>query len=194
VLASIAGALIWREAPQNVQNLIAFAWAAVVAGFLVLAAIFAQAFSRMFPRAAQGHSRLALIVAELKEMSATYRNRLDVVAACLGLSVVSHSLNVIAYYVVGKMLFPNMTTTLAQHFLMAPLTFFSMAVPLPFGALGFTEEVGDQLFKLVGHPSGFLAMMGFRVLMYAGGLVGACVYLARLKEVRELTRRRRQSG
>ena len=29
--------------------------------------------------------------------------------------------------------------------------------------------------------------MGFRVLMYAGGLVGACVYLAKLKEVRELT-------
>ncbi len=153
----------------------------------MLAAIFAQAFSRMFPRASQGQSRLALIVAELKEMSATYRSRLDVVAACLGLSVVSHSLNVIAYYVVGKMLYPTMTTTLSQHFLMAPLMFFSMAVPLPFGALGLTEAVGDQLFKQVGHPSGFLAMMGFRVLMYTGGLVGACVYLARIKEVRELT-------
>jgi hypothetical protein len=39
----------------------------------------------------------------------------------------------------------------------------------------------------VGHPSGSLAMMGFRVLMYGGGLVGACVYLAKLKEVRGLT-------
>jgi len=29
--------------------------------------------------------------------------------------------------------------------------------------------------------------MGFRVLMYAGGLVSACVYLANLKEVRGLT-------
>ena len=44
--------------------------------------------------------------------------------------------------------------------------------------------MGQQLFKLVGHPSGALAMMGFRVLMYAGGLVGACVYLWNLKEVR----------
>ncbi len=70
---------------------------------------------------------------------------------------------------------------------MVPLTLFSMAVPLPFGALGLSEEVGDQLFKLVAHPSGVLAMMGFRVLMYAGGLIGACVYLERLKEVRELT-------
>ena len=70
---------------------------------------------------------------------------------------------------------------------MVPLTLFSMAVPLPFGALGLSEEVGQQLFKLVGHPSGALAMMGFRVLMYAGGLVGACVYLWNLKEVRALT-------
>jgi glycosyltransferase 2 family protein len=194
VLASIAGALVWNKAPENVRKLIEFAWAAVAVGFLVLAAIFAQAFSRMFPGASQGQSRVAIIVAELKEMSATYRNRLDVVAICLGLSVVSHGLNVIAYYVVGKMLYPSMTTTLSQHFLMAPLMFFSMAVPLPFGALGLTEAVGDQLFKLVGHPSGFLAMMGFRVLMYTGGLVGACVYLARLKEVRELTASARRRG
>ena len=53
-----------------------------------------------------------------------------------------------------------------------------------------SEEVGGQLFKLVGHPSGDLAMMGFRVLMYSGGLVGACVYLAKLKEVREPDRHR----
>ena len=30
-------------------------------------------------------------------------------------------------------------------------------------------------------------MMGFRLVMYGGGLVGACVYLANLNEVRSLT-------
>jgi hypothetical protein len=85
------------------------------------------------------------------------------------------------------MLFPAMTTTIAQHFLLVPLTLFTMAVPLPFGALGLSESVADQLFKLVQHPSGFLAMMGFRVVMYGGALIGALVYLARLKEVRGLT-------
>ena len=45
----------------------------------------------------------------------------------------------------------------------------------------------SQLFKLVGHPDGALAMMGFRVLMYGGGLWVRCVYLAKLKEVRGLT-------
>ena len=80
-----------------------------------------------------------------------------------------------------------MTTTLGQHFLMVPLTLFTMVVPIPFGALGVSEEVGNQLGKLVGHPSGALAMLGFRVLMYSCGLIAACVYLANLREVRSLT-------
>ncbi len=153
----------------------------------VLVVIFSQVLTRMFPQLTRGHSRLGLIVSELREMSTTYRGRLDVVLGAAALSVFTHGLNVVAFYLVGRMLFPSMTTTLVQHFLMVPLTLFTMAVPLPFGALGLSEEVGQQLFKLVGHPSGALAMMGFRVLMYAGGLVGACVYLWKLKEVRALT-------
>ncbi len=120
-------------------------------------------------------------------MSTTYRSRLNVVFACLALSVFVHTLNVVAFFLVGCMLYPDMPTTLAQHFSMVPLILFTLAVPLPFGALGVTELVGGQLLKLVGHPDGELAMMGFRVVMYIAGLVCACVYLANLKEVRELT-------
>ena len=121
-------------------------------------------------------------------MSTTYRLRLDVVLGALGLSVVGHALSVLAFFTVGKMLFPTeMTTTLAQHYLMVPLTLFSTIVPLPFGALGLSEGVGDQLFQLVGHPSGAVNMMGFRVLTYGCGLIAACVYLANLGEVRALT-------
>ena len=145
----------------------------------MLAVIFTQAVTRLFPGlVGSGHGRLGMIMTELKAMSTTYRRRLDVVFIGLASSVFGHGLNVLAFYLVGKMLFPSMTTTLAQHFLMVPLTLFTMAVPLPFGALGLSEGVGDQLGKLVGHPSGALAMMGFRVLMYACGLISACVYLA----------------
>jgi hypothetical protein len=70
---------------------------------------------------------------------------------------------------------------------MVPLTLFTMVVPLPFGALGLSEGVGDQIGSLVQHPGGALAMLGFRVLMYACGLIGACVYLAHIREVRELS-------
>jgi glycosyltransferase 2 family protein len=187
ILASVAGAVAWRVAGDDVRRLIMAAWAAVFLGVLALVAIFARPLSSLFPGLAHRHSRLGLIVTELGEMSTTYRGQLHIVLGCLALSVWIHVHNVLAFYVVGRMLFPKMTTTLAQHLLLAPLTLFTMAVPLPFGALGLTEGVGDQLFKLVGHPSGALAMMGFRVVMYGGGLIGACVYLARLKEVRELS-------
>ncbi len=186
-LASIGGGLIWHTAPADVRRLILAAWVATGLGVLILAAIFAQAFTWLFPGLGRGHSRLHLMTVELTEMSTTYRRRPDVVGICWGMSLGNHSLNVLAFYLVGRMLYPWMTTTVAQHFLMAPLTLFTMAVPLPFGALGLSEGVADQLFKLVNHPSGFLAMIGFRVLMYGGALVGAIVYLAKLKEVRGLT-------
>ncbi|AMV36901.1 lysylphosphatidylglycerol synthase transmembrane domain-containing protein [Planctomyces sp. SH-PL62] len=188
VLASIAGAAAWGLATPEVRRLILAAWIATGVGFLLLGAIFGKVFSRLFPGSiGPRHGKLGTVVSELDAMSTTYRSRLGVVALALGLSTVGHSLNVFAFYLMGRMLFPDMVTTLGQHFLMGPLTLFTMAVPLPFGALGLSEGVADQLLKLVGHPSGALAMMAFRVLMYACGLTGAIVYLANLKEVRGLT-------
>jgi uncharacterized protein (TIRG00374 family) len=186
-LASIAGALIWGAAPPDVRRLILAAWVVTAMGLLLLAAIFSQAITRMFPGLGRGHSRLALITAELKEMSTTYSRRLDLVGFCGLMAIGNHALNVLAFYLVGRMLYPVMPTTLAQHFLLVPLTLFTMAVPLPFGALGLSEGVADQLFRLVNHPSGFLAMMAFRVVMYGGALIGAIVYFVHLKEVRGLT-------
>jgi uncharacterized protein (TIRG00374 family) len=186
-LATIAGAFIWNTAPTDIRPLILAAWVATALGVAILAAIFAQVLTRLFPGLGHGHSRLHLITTELKQMSTTYRRRLDVVGFCWLMSMGNHSLNVLAFYLIGRMLFPAMPTTLAQHFLIAPLTLFTIAVPLPFGALGLTEGVADQLFKLANHPSGSLAMIGMRVLMYAGALIGAIVYLAKLKDVRGLT-------
>ena len=120
-------------------------------------------------------------MAKLNVTSTTYRYRLDAVLAGLGLSVLSQGLNVLVFFLIGKMPFGSqVSATLAQHFLMVPLTLFTMAVPLPFGALGLTEGVGDELLKLVGHPSGALAVMSLRLVMYGCGLVRACVYLANL--------------
>ena len=189
ILASIGGGLAWSLAPDNVRRLIMAAWAATALGALVLGVIFGRLPTpALLLNMRMRTSRLGQIIAELREMSTTYRRRLGAVFGCTALSVAIQALNVWAFYLVGRMLYPSeMTTTLGEHFLMVPLTLFTMVVPLPFGALGLTEGVGDQLFKLVGHPSGFLAMMGFRVLMYGFGFIGACVYLAKLSEVRTLT-------
>jgi uncharacterized membrane protein YbhN (UPF0104 family) len=187
VLASVAGVFAWGMATPVVQRLIVAAWIATGAGFLLLACVFGQFFTRVLGLKPVPHTRLGTVTAELNTMATTYRSRLDVVAMSLGLSILGHSMNVFAFYLMGKMLFPAMTTTLGQHFLMGPLTLFTMAVPLPFGALGLSEGVADQLLGLVGHPSGALAMMAFRILMFCCGLTGAIVYLANLREVRGLT-------
>ena len=163
----------WRLAPTDVRKLIVAAWLApVIVGVLVLAAIFAQAFTRIFPGLGRGHSRLGLIFAELNEMSTTYRGRLDVVVgSAASMSMGIHTLNVLAFYLVGRMLFPAMTDHARPALPDGPLDALQpWPYRFPFGALGLSEGVGEQLFKLVGHPSGVLAMMGFRVLMYGGGL------------------------
>lgn len=189
ILAAVAGILAWEPATPMVRGLIVVAWGALALGVIVLVGIFSRTLHRLFPGvAATGCGRLATIMTELRSALTIYRRRQGVVLTALCLSVISHGLNVLVFFIIGKMLFSTrMTTPLAQHFLMAPLTFFTMAVPLPFGALGLTEEVGGQLFKLVGHPGGALVVMGLRFLALGCGLEAVCVYLANLHEVRALT-------
>jgi glycosyltransferase 2 family protein len=187
LLAGIAGVVAWPMAEAEVRRLIVVAWSMLAVGSLGLAAIFGQALTRRFPGLLHGHGRRAVILRELRAMSETYRRRLGVVFAGLALSVVGHVLNVLAFYTASRTLFPTGLPSLAQHFLMVPLILFTMVVPLPGGALGLTEQVSQQLFRLVAHPGGALAMMGFRVLMYGVGIISACVYFGRMGEVRSLT-------
>jgi uncharacterized protein (TIRG00374 family) len=187
LLAGIAGAAAWPLATPDVRKLIVIVWIAIAAGFLGLVAIFNQALTRRHPELLKGHGRLAKILVELSAMSTSYRKRIGVLVLALGLSVLVHVLNVVAFYTISRTIFPSGLPSLGQHFLLVPLTLFTTAVPLPFGALGLSEQVSAQLFQLVHHPGGALAMMGFRVLMYGGGLVCAGVYLARIRQVRALT-------
>ena len=152
ILAAVAGAIGWGGSARDVRTLAVLAWLAVLAGVLVLVAIFTGAFSRLFPRAAEGGSKFGLIVSELREMSTTYRSRLNVVFGCLAPLVLIHVLNVLAFFLVGCMLYPEMPTTLAQHFSMVPLILFTLAVPLPFGGAG-RHRTGRGPAPQAGRPS-----------------------------------------
>ncbi len=187
LLAGVAGVVAWPMATVEVRRLVMIAWALFAAGALGLTAVFTQALTRRFPGLLSGHGRIAMILNELRAMSTTYRSRIRGILGALLYSAGCHSLFVTAFYMVSRALFPTHLPSLGPHFLMVPLILFTTAVPLPFGALGLTEEVSDQLFKLIDHPGGALAMIGFRVLMYAGAVVSACVYLANFAQVRGLT-------
>jgi uncharacterized protein (TIRG00374 family) len=187
LLGGVAGLFVWPVASRDIRVLIALVWFAVVSGLIVLGMIFNQSLTRTFPSLLEGHGRVAGILRELRELSETYRQRLGLVAALLVGSSGIHFLFVVAFYLASRAIFPGSLPGFGAHLVIVPLILFSTAVPLPFGALGVSEEVGQQLFRLVNHPSGALAMMAFRVLMYSGGLICVSVYLSHIKQVRALT-------
>ena len=185
LLAGISGAATWSAADGEVRLLIELVWGAAVAGLVGLVVIFTPALYRPIRSIVAGRGRLETVLDELIVMASAYRRRLPVVAGTLLMALANHGMLVLAFYAVSRAMFPKLPT-LAQHFVMVPLTLFTTAVPLPFGALGVSEQAGERLFRLVGHPSGAVAMMGFRVLMYAGGVLSAIVYLANIRQVRAL--------
>lgn len=187
LLATIMGAVLWPSADAQVRRLTLVAAAGALGGALGLAALFTPALVRLVHRLFARRQHLDSLFAELVDMAAAYRGRLPVVFLALAMAVSIHALFVLAFFLVSQALFPAGLPSLREHYLIVPLVLFTTAVPLPFGALGVSEQVSDQLFLLVRHPGGAVAMMGYRVLMYAGGALSVCVYLANLRQVRTLT-------
>jgi uncharacterized membrane protein YbhN (UPF0104 family) len=186
VLAGIGGATIWSGSGPDVRRLIVVVWAAVASGVVGLAVIFTPALYRPLLGLARGRGRVETLLNELILMASSYRARLGTVALMLGLATFIHSLFVLVFYIVSRAIFPAGIPSLGEHYVLAPLALFTTAIPLPFGALGLSENISRELFRLAGHPGGAVAMMAFRVVMYAAGLVSIVVYLVNIRQVREL--------
>ncbi|QDV36869.1 lysylphosphatidylglycerol synthase transmembrane domain-containing protein [Tautonia plasticadhaerens] len=186
LLAGLAGLWAWSGSSEDVRLLIGLAWAASVAGPVGLAVLFSPTLYRPLLDLVAGKGKLGAVASELVTAAGVYRSRLPIVAGALGSAMVSHALFVLAFYLVDLALFRPDLPGIVSHYVVVPLSLFSTSVPLPFGALGLSEQVSDFLFAQVGHPGGAVAMMGYRVLMYAGGLLSVVVYLANLRQVRSL--------
>ncbi len=168
LLASVAGAISWPSADAQVRLLIGLVWGALAAGLIGLAVVFSPGLYRPLNRLVAGRKKLETIVRELEGIGLAYRERIGLVIAMLGVATFVHALFVLAFYSASMALFPTLPT-LAQHYLMVPLALFTTAVPLPFGALGLSEGISGQLFGMVHHKDGAIAMMAFRILMYGSG-------------------------
>jgi hypothetical protein len=66
---------------------------------------------------------------------------------------------------------------------MVPLVLFTTVVPLPFGALGLSEQVSESLFRMIGHPMGALVMLAFRLVSLAIGCISITVYMTSGREI-----------
>ncbi len=183
IVAATAGACIGSHSPLEIQRLVMIVCAAMVAGAVGLVFLFSPLFNRVCSRLPLPPGRIASIVTDLGAMSTIYRNRPGVIAASLSISLVIQGIFTLSFYLIGMTLVPDRLPSLGQHLLIAPLIFFTMAVPLPFGAIGLGEEVSEQLFMLVAHPGGALVLIGFRVLMYGGALISAAVYALNVHQI-----------
>lgn len=180
VLAVVAGLVGWERLNESVHELVVTAGVAagVTAGILALAFV---------PLDRIRSSRPAKWRTELARVGASYREHPRSIGLGLLMSVATHAMNVAAFYYLSRALFPVVPGIFA-HLLIVPMVLFSTAIPLPFGALGASEAISFELFRLTGHPGGAVAMMAFRLLQLGGALIGLAVYAANLTTVRELKR------
>jgi hypothetical protein len=168
-------------------------WAALLAGILGLAAALTPALIRTFDRLATRHGRIRSLIAELHAVSQTYRNHKAGVLLGVALASGSHALYALSFSAVSAALMSH-PPSYAQHLQMVPLVLFTTAVPLPFGALGLTEQVSDSLFRMIGHPMGALVMLGYRLVSLAVGCISISVYLTSGRQILDAAREGRIIG
>jgi hypothetical protein len=186
LLAGLAGLLTWNTADRPIRTLIVVVWSAVAAGTILLGSIFRGAMRTTLRRWTANRPRLHQIVLDLGAMADAYRLRVGVVAGSVVASAFIHSLFVCGFTLIDQGLFPDTAPGWVEHYLMVPLALFTTAIPLPFGALGLSEQFSRGFFRLVGYANGDIAMLGFRVIMYAAGAISIVVYLLHAREVKEL--------
>jgi uncharacterized protein (TIRG00374 family) len=186
LLACGAGTLGWARLDGPVRRLVVVAYLAAAVAGLILAVAFSPALYRRLARRLGRRKRLSLLLAELGATGAAYRQHPGIVVLGVAMGLATYSLHTVGFAAAGHALTPD-APDLGVHFLIVPLVLFSTAIPLPFGALGVSENVSDRLFRLVAYSGGVIAMLAFRTYVYTTAILGAGVYLANLGQVRTLT-------
>jgi uncharacterized protein (TIRG00374 family) len=181
-LAALMGALNWGTVPVEVRRVIVVVWLVWLGVGAGLLAVLSPALFCPLEERFAGRRRLGKLFAELHEISVAYRDRKLAVASGLAMSTVSHGLYALSYYAVSLALLPD-PPSLMNNMLMVPLVLFSTVVPLPFGALGLSEQVSDDLFRLLGHSAGALTMLAYRVVGIAVAGISVSIYLLHSAEV-----------
>ncbi len=204
----VKAAFLCRERPEDKARAIGSVLVDFLAGliglFLIAALVGTIGRSRLAPGVgglvvaawvATAFAAVAMITAfrprrsKAKAGASAYRDRLDLVGVAIVMGMGTHSLNILAFQAVSVAMFgPEGVPGLAEHFLIVPLILFTTAVPLPFGALGISEQVSGGLFGLMNYGGGAVAMLGYRVLMLTGAMIGAGVYMLNAREVSELAK------
>ncbi len=171
LIAALVSTLGYTQLDPRVRRLVPLAWGMVACALLALLTVFRP---RRFRKKSASPSQ-------------SFGSRVGIVPVAVLMGLGTHAMNVMAFHSVSQALFRSGVPGLAEHFLIVPIVLFTTAVPLPFGALGVSEQASAGLFGLLGYPGGAVAMLGFRILQFAGAGIGAGVYMLNAREVRRLS-------
>lgn len=120
-----------------------------------------------------------------------YRRRPGMLALSCALSVAVHSLSTLGIWLVAKGL-PGEAPTLADHFVIVPLSMVTGVLPLPVNGLGAFEAVVAFLYQRipvgleVAEGRGLVVALGYRAITILIAMVGVCYYLASRREVAQM--------
>jgi uncharacterized protein (TIRG00374 family) len=115
-----------------------------------------------------------------------YRSERRYLFAGIILSCCTHTIFVTSFWCIARGL-PVTAPSLANMFVIGPMSMAAGALPLTPGGLGVLEAALDQLFIEVGAQAGdgFIVALTFRVMTYVMAAVGGVYYLAARKTVSE---------
>src|SRR5690606_5145418 len=89
----------------------------------------------------------------LLQAARIYRERLGAVMLTIVMSIAVHSLLTLGFYLLSIGL-PGGSPTLAEHFVIVPLSMLAGVVPLPFNAAGAFDFVVDVLYRRLSSVTG----------------------------------------
>jgi uncharacterized membrane protein YbhN (UPF0104 family) len=121
------------------------------------------------------HMPFGAVMQEVLDTVYGYRRHYKYLLAAVGISLAAHTLTIGVTLTVAAAINPagfNLSMSL-----LIPLGFLANALPLTPGGLGVGEAAFNRLFSAAGFSGGAEALLGWRLLTFAVGLVGLVFYV-----------------
>jgi uncharacterized protein (TIRG00374 family) len=137
-----------------------------------------------------GLPKIGHTIGRLIESVRMFRNRYDVMAVILLMSMGVHALLAFSIFLIARGLF-GQTPTLGEHMIIVPLSNVAGGIPFMPGGLGTFEFAMKELYIHVpangpGEVIGVLVALSYRIVTIAIAAIGVVYYWTSRREVREV--------
>ncbi|MBC8351826.1 MAG: flippase-like domain-containing protein [Planctomycetes bacterium] len=134
-----------------------------------------------------GLPKVGPTIGRLIESVRMFRNRYDVMAVILLMSMGVHALLAFSIFLIARGLF-GQTPTLGEHLIIVPLSNVAGAIPFMPGGLGTFEFAMEKLYEYVptagpGEVIGVLVALSYRIVTIAIAAIGVVFYWTSRREV-----------